>query len=348
MSQYLLPVIHSEDEFKIPWQTLRSIIGGESIIDIEEIDTVSIDLAVAFLKDYGVNPETAEGQAALTEIRDLAIEYLHSVILKNIERVDFDRAISDKSLPELLLAATSGQNSNRVNWPCIVLKVAHAMAHALWHHDSEAQEQALIVVENRLRPFLFEEFAADWIGDAQCKIPLIDFEIKKSKDIFRVVTKLLQKPGNISAQIRDRIGVRFVVEDVFCSVLLIKFLRTRGIFMYANNIPEEAKNSLAEFGHMEELYKEFGPPDYAASGDNSGIVDDDKMVNPYSSADFKMIKLIERLLVLLPSGRRTFFCYELQILTRTQWEKLSNGVTHHDAYKARQVTAVRKRIMKAS
>ena len=70
MSQHLIPVIHSEDEFKIPWQTLRSIIGGKSIIDINEIDTVSIDQAVAFLRDYGVNPDTVEGQAALTEIRN--------------------------------------------------------------------------------------------------------------------------------------------------------------------------------------------------------------------------------------------------------------------------------------
>ncbi len=346
MSQHLLPVIHSEEEFKIPWQTLRSIIGGESIIDINEIDMASINQAIAFLKDYGVNPDSTEGQVTLIEIRDMAIEYLHDVILKDIEKVDFDRAISDKSLPELLFAAARWQNRKRVNWPCIVLKVAHAMAHALWHHDSEAQEQALIVVENRLKPFLFGEFGADWIGDTQCKIPLVDFEIKKGKDVFRVVTKLLQKPGNISVQIRDRIGVRFVVEDVFCSVLLIKFLRTRGIFMYANNIPEEAKNSLVEFAHIEELYKEFGPPDYATSGERSDLANDDKMVNPYSSADFKMIKLIERLLVLLPSGRRAFFCYELQILTRTQWRKLSDGVTHHDAYKARQVAAVRKRIMK--
>lgn len=348
MSQHLIPVIHSEDEFKIPWQTLRSIIGGESIIDIGEIYTDSIDLAVSFLKDYGVNPDTTEGRAALSEIKELTIEYLHKLILKDFERAEFDRVISDKSIPELLLAAASWQNSNRVNWPCVVLKVAHAMAHALWSHDSEAQQQALIVIENRLKPFLFQAYEANWIGDAQCKIPLIDFEIKKNKDIFRVATKLLQKPGNISAQIRDRIGVRFVVEDVFCSVLLIKFLRSRGIFMYANNIPEAAKNSLAEFGHIEELYKEFGPPDYISSVEKTGAENGDTKVNPYSSADFRMIKLIERLLVLLPSGRRSFFCYELQILTRSQWQKLSNGFTHHDAYKARQVAGVRKRILKTS
>jgi len=313
MSQHLLPVIHSEDEFKIPWQTLRSIIGGESIIDISEFHTDHIALAESFLKEYGVNPDTSEGRAALGEIRALAIEYLQSVILKDFERAEFDRVIANKTLTELMLAASSWQSSKRVNWPCIMLKVAHAMAHALWSHDSEAQTQALTVIENRLEPFLFEEFESDWIGDTQCKIPLIDFEIKRGKDIFRVVTKLLQKPGNISAQIRDRIGVRFVVEDVFCSILLIKFLRTRGVFMYANNIPEEAKNSLVEFAQIEDIYREFGPPDYATFGEKAGAANEDHMLNPYSSADFKMIKLIERLLLLLPSGRRTFFCYELQI-----------------------------------
>ena len=345
MKQHLIPVIHSEDEFKIPWQTLRSIIGGESIIDIGEIHTSNIDLALSFLGAYGVNPDTEEGRAALAEIRDLAMEYLRSVILKDIERADFDRAIADKSLPELLVAASSWQSRRRVNWFCVVLKVAHAIAHALWSHDSEAQDQALIVIENRFKPFLFHEYGAEWIGDAQCKIPMIDFEIKKDKDIFRVATKLLQKPGNLSAQIRDRIGVRIVVEDIFCSVLLIKFLRSRGIFMYANNIPEESKNSLFEFEQIEELYKEFGPPDYAIATGKSSADNGRQRTNPYSSSDFQMIKLIERLLVLLPSGRRTFFCYELQILTRSQWESLANSLTHHDAYEARQVAAVRKRIM---
>ena len=118
--------------------------------------------------------------------------------------------------------------------------------------------------------------------------------------------------------------------------------------MYANNIPEEAKNSLAEFEQIEALYEEFGPPDYSVEPKEKTPEKDKSNVNPYSSADFRMIKLIERLLVLLPSGRRTFFCYELQIFTRAQWENLSNRQTHHDAYEARQVAAVRRRIMKAS
>jgi len=345
---HLLPVIDSEEEFSIPWQTLRSIIGGVSIIDIGEVHIHTFDEANNFLKSYGINPQTAEGKLALEEVKDLAIEYLNNVILKAKEKPGFARAISKKTLPEILVSATQWPANGAINWPCLVLKAAHATAHALWSHDSEAEVQALNVIDARLKPFLFEEQGITWIGDSHCKIPLLDFDFKRGKDLFRVVTKLLQKPGNISASIRDRIGLRFVVEDVFCCILLIKFLRSRGIFMYANNIPEETKNSLVEFEQIKELYEEFGPPDYRLDAKDIKLKKNSNNVNPYSSVDFRMIKLIERLLVLLPSGRRTFFSYELQIFTRAQWQNLSNSQTNHDAYEARQVAAVRKRILKRS
>ena len=114
--------------------------------------------------------------------------------------------------------------------------------------------------------------------------------------------------------------------------------------MYVNNIPEDTKNSLANFSHIEELYKDYGPPSHYRSSKTKSSLFEPKKENPYSSNDFQMIKLVERLLVTLPSGRRTFFPYELQIFTRTQWKKIENKQTNHDAYEKRQINAVKERL----
>jgi uncharacterized protein (TIGR04562 family) len=66
--------------------------------------------------------------------------------------------------------------------------------------------------------------------------------------------------------------------------------------------------------------------------------------NHYSSKKFKMIKIIERVLVTTGSGRKVFFPFELQILTRQTQDLLSHKKTRHSAYEKRQVKGVRRRL----
>ncbi len=66
--------------------------------------------------------------------------------------------------------------------------------------------------------------------------------------------------------------------------------------------------------------------------------------NPFSSSKFKMIKLIERLLITLPDGRRTFFPYEVQIMDKATHHTARQGNSNHDAYEKRQMREVRRRV----
>jgi uncharacterized protein (TIGR04562 family) len=73
--------------------------------------------------------------------------------------------------------------------------------------------------------------------------------------------------------------------------------------------------------------------------------------NHYSSKKFKMIKMIkiiERVLVTTGSGRKVFFPFELQILTRQTQDSLSHKKTHHSAYEKRQVKEVRRRLFRGT
>lgn len=347
-----LPVIDSSEELRLPWEALRVIIGGKSIIDTNEIRIKSEKDAELFLNAYGLNTTLADDVSSIRLIIDFSIEYLNKIILvdnPNIIIPDQFRCMSATQLLKSAAELSYGKNPKSgydLNWPCIILKVCHAAAHALWEHDLEAHEKAIDVIEERLKPYLYESHGSWWIGDDLCSIPLVEHSIKREKHLFRVITKLLHKPGNISSSIRDHVGLRFVVEDVFCAVLLITFLKRRNVFMYANNIPEEARNSLVGLDEIQKLYEAYGPPAYNTSDSiesvEVGKINEEK--NPFSSSDFGMIKMVQRLLVTLPSGRRTFFPYELQILTRSKLEHLSTGEAAHDAYEKRQVDAVKKRL----
>jgi hypothetical protein len=57
-----------------------------------------------------------------------------------------------------------------------------------------------------------------------------------------------------------------------------------------------------------------------------------------------MIKIVERVLVTTGSGRKVFFPFELQILTRHTQDSLSHKNTRHSAYEKRQVKGVLRRL----
>ena len=73
--------------------------------------------------------------------------------------------------------------------------------------------------------------------------------------------------------------------------------------MYANVLPLESKKSLAEFHQIEALFAEFSEPMDSAV-EERGEQSWPTANNHYSSKKFKMIKIIERVLVTTSSGRK--------------------------------------------
>ena len=117
--------------------------------------------------------------------------------------------------------------------------------------------------------------------------------------------------------------------------------------MYANVIPQESKNSLAEFHEIEALFAEFSDPnqEFVIGGSNSTWPGGD---NHYSSKKFKMIKIIERILVSTSNGRKAFFPCEIQILTKKTHESLNQKKMKHSAYEKRQAEAVKRRLFRGT
>ena len=336
-----IPVIANADELNIPWQTLQTIIAGRSLIDNFEMQIETLDDAGRFLKAYGFEDHD-EPEA----LRARSLEYIDSVLLRDCS-LSLPPAMRRLRLPQLLLAASSSEDKTRADWSCMILKVCHAVAHARWTRDENAYRAALDKVNTRLEPYLHEAGVGIWLGDDGCRIPLVEYRIKSGKHFFRLVTKLLLKEGNLSADIYDHIGMRFVTHDIFSAILLIRFLRSRHVFMYANLLPQAAKNSLAEFHQIEALFADFsGPIREGVTQTRDGPWPGSN--NHYSSKNFKMIKIVERILVSTHNGRKVFFPCEIQILTRQTHEALNRKKMNHSAYEKRQVKGVRRRLLQGT
>jgi len=332
-----LPVISDPDELNISWHTLQTIIAGRSLIDTFEFHIDNLDEAYKFLDAYGLDVNQD-----LETLRETAVEYLEKVLLRDTT-LCIPESVHHLSPPELLLEASANPKTPISEWSCVLLKVCHAIAHAKWTRDEDAYNGALVKINERLKPFLVDSKDGVWIGDENCRIPIIEFSIKSEKQFFRLVTKLLLKEGNLSAGIYDHIGMRIVTNDIFSAILLIKFLRSRNIFMYANVIPQESKNSLAEFHEIEALFAEFsGPIQEIVTRESKSTWPGNE--NRFSNKKFKMIKIIERILVTRSNGRKVFFPCEIQILTKQTHESLSKKKMGHSAYEKRQVKGVKLRL----
>jgi uncharacterized protein (TIGR04562 family) len=337
-----VPMIEHADELNIPWHTLQTIIAGRSLIDTFELHISSLEEAERFLQAYGLECDDEP-----EELRGQALEYIETVLLQE-SQLRLPEAVRRLSLAELLVAASTSPDRKIAEWCCMILKVCHAVAHARWTRDENAYRAALARVHSRLEPYLIETGDGIWIGDEHCRIPLVDYRVKSEKRFFRLINKLLLKEGNLSADIYDHIGLRFVTHDIFAAILLIRFLRSRHVFMYANVLPQQSKNSLAEFEQIEALFAEFSDPILESATKTSKRGGWPGSENNYSSKKFRMIKIVERMLVTTRAGRKVFFPCEIQILTRQTHELLKRDKMEHSAYERRQVKGVRRRLLRGT
>jgi uncharacterized protein (TIGR04562 family) len=325
---------------------LETIIGGKSIVDIRKLYIPDIEAAKDFIRAYGFEPENEIDSETIRNIREHALKFINEVLLPHQGIDQTPAKYSDLTIEEYLLEASKFDCKAWPNWPCIVLKAIHCAAHVLYTHDSEAHAVALATIKDRFLPFISEEDGEICIGDKESRIHLIAFNIKDQKVFNRTMTKLLHKPGNLASEIVDRLGVRFVVQDVASVVPLIEFLCSRNIIMYANNLPERTKNSLSEYDQLLNTY--FG--DISGNSDRkkdlNEIADAEskEKSNPSSHKDFQVIQIAERLMIKLASGRSTVFPYEIQILDKKSWERSQTGYASHFAYESRQIERVRRRL----
>ena len=346
-------------------KVLTSIVGGKSALDLTRLHFQTEEQAHQFVLSYGFDLSSAEQVEKLWYYHRRALVLLTEKLgftLEEIPAVLRDRReLGD--LTKLLLMASSyhPKDKDLQRWSCALLRAMHVFVHAENDLFSSFSEE---IQKQILSPFQDCLFTEGSTGTTYLKSPreqgesiaLNGFEIKPFKTSSSTVIKLLAKPDAYAMSVFDKLGVRFVTNDLFDTFRVVRFLVEENLISFPHIMPDQSSNNLfpadlfveicrkmamrPEPHTVEEMERKFQAT-LAERKDESGFL---RKENSFSSEDYRFIKFICRRLVRIPGGLQFFYPYEVQLMDAQAHLKILSGPSHHQAYKERQRSAARKRL----
>jgi uncharacterized protein (TIGR04562 family) len=347
----------------IRWRTLRHTLDGRSPIDFPRVNVGSNDEAVAFLAAYGFDWDIDDHQIEIRKMHTQAITFIEDELLDGEQIPDPVRTQTD--LRKILVWASTRERGNCALWSCALLRVLHALAHSHSFlndlYGDEVREQILQAFE----PHLHIRSKGLSLGRPPTDISLVDFEVKPAKTKHSVLLKLLHKPQSVAVSIFDRIGVRFVTEERFDVLLVANYLDVNNVVAFSNLVPGRTRNTLVDLDWLEDDYRRL-----RASGAETGQNTDElrnilrnavrvmpypparkPLYNAHTSSAYHALQFTCRKLIWVNASHegktareRFFFPFEIQILDEESYRQSRSGFAAYGEYKARQKSAVRKRV----
>jgi uncharacterized protein (TIGR04562 family) len=308
----------SPGKWKIGESVLRVLIGGRSFLDTKDgfIGTFrNVHGAENYLGAYGFNLhdpiEKAELQGSLQE----AIRFIRSYFLKpgNPEGLALEipkKIIETKTIPEILLFASSETQTELRLWACAILRVIHTLSHVdrdiRTHYFTDIQTQIL----DRFYRQLHRDEAGDlYLGrttDDPYRVNLVRFDVKPKKARDSILMKLLHKPESVAEELFDRVGVRFVTKNRTDAVRVIQYLEHANVVVSANIKPSRSRNTLIRVEEFEAVLKESLPELKAGNLseaelrqklEHCGHPEPNAVDNPFSSEHYRAIQFTCRQLI---------------------------------------------------
>lgn len=363
---------HHGAEGQVPFNasTLRTIIQGESAVDLPALQLNTRAEVRAFLRAYGYDPEHEEQVAEARAIVARATSILRHHIMRPHEAMPREIEAVKDPVPLVLWASGVDLEGGAVArplqlWACALLRVCHTLSHA-WSEVNEAHGPAIrsqIVSRFEAHVHADRERGQIFLGTGPDRVALRDFFVRPTKTVEAATLKLLRAVENVAAGIFDWVGVRFVVETPIDALLTIRYLRAHHVISYPNLIPGRGRNSLFDWAEIEgwlarhessslTLAEQVGALRQLSARNASATsgARNHRDHNEHSSDDYRAIQFTCREMVRLPMGSggssaRFFFPYEVQILDAVSHAASASGPASHEAYKHRQWLAVRRRVL---
>ncbi len=320
--------------YTFDWDALEIVIGGKSAIDSKAgLPIRSQEDIFKFSDCYGYDLENPIEKAELFGNFQESISFIKRYFLKPDNpdglSVEFPRKILEiTDIQQLLAMAPSMLQLNQHRsqaqtyqsiWACAVLKIMHTISHLdkdlRTSYFSEIQKQ---ILDRFYRYIHSDENGKVYLGkdskDPE-RIDLVLFDSKPKKKRDSLILKLLQKPENVAEDIFDRIGIRFVTENHFDALRVVRFLKDRYIIMPANIKPSRSRNTmfrlsefrvqLEKFLHQVEegklkasdLDKKIAAVLTAKSPQKKSSQSNEDQKNPHSSKHHESIQFTSRQLV---------------------------------------------------
>jgi len=327
-----------------PFQTLRTILGGQSAIDIDRLQVRDLEQAEAFLDSYGYPWNDPDERDAIEALRRTALGFIRDELLDPGESIP-PSILQQADVRQLLVDVSAPRPSP---WACALLRVMHTLAHASSDFSIRFADQIEAQVLGRFAQRVRRDSTGLWLGE----VPLVHYEARARKPLPSVVLKLLHKPANVAADIFDRLGVRFVTANRLDALLVVRYLRAEHIIMFANIKPRRSKNSLVDLDQLEAAAARIDDPEALAAEIESWPYPEPgpDPANPYSSRSYHAIQFTARQRVRVTDKHgdsfRFFFPFEIQILDKASYIEGRRGFASHVEYKARQRAAARQRVLR--
>lgn len=353
---------------------LHSVAGGGSSLDLPRLSLYSVKEANEFIKAYGFDMQSEDDRERLWQIHRRALVFLVQKL--NFLESEIPVEIKDRKLlgemSQLLILASSQQPElrNLQRWACAVLRVIHVFVHTetdlFSAFSEEIQKQILTPVQESIvndglsgRTFLRRKD-----GEARDlePLPLVAFEVKAFKTSSSSVIKLLAKSDALALNVFDRLGFRFVTENMFDVFRVIRFLVEEGFISAPHIIPDQSTNTIYPVSLFCQVAEDLQSRKLTLRGEDldehfrkelerrGEEISFLRKENQFSGNDYRFIKFIARQMVSVPmKGSSTgflkfFFPFEIQIMDKKSHASILSGPSQHGAYKDRQVLAARKRV----
>ncbi len=305
------------------WDVFDIMLNAKSVLDSKVF--VGTDLtretAHLFMQGYGIDPVDPVSRAELFGTFQEALQFIMRYFLKdgNSEGLEYRipstlYMITDITDLFILASVKTGKPDNEERiWAEIVLKVMHTLLHI----DKDLRSNYFSVIQTQIFDRFYKYLHRDkenrlFLGDNENKysIPLVDFQTKAKKSRESVLIKLLHKVENVAEELFDRVGVRFITENRFDSLRVLKFLVEKSIVIphnaktsrsvntlidlakfkrgYSRILKESMRHGLTETGFLEAMEREIV---------NSALIREGQDRNQHSKATYRSIQFTCRQLV---------------------------------------------------
>ncbi len=308
------------------WETMHTIIGGRSALDLSHLRLVGggPEEAYRFLARYGYDLNIASNAEDVERLRVEALGFVRGVLLPGLPGVQVPAEFDTMPILDLLRLAAgeldmpvqAGANEPEVDsnlgmaWACAILRVMHTIAHAANYFQNSYYREIRERILNRfVEQVHAREDGSQFLHCAAFDVPLVRFEVKETKPLRSVVLKLLQKQENVAYDLFDHIGVRIIVQRPVDALFVVRALREEHTIMYPNVKPTRSRNTLIDLEaydtHVRECLQKFqrGELDEAQTAkavhefDIKPTGSEQVDWNPYSSDKYRSIQFTCRQMI---------------------------------------------------
>ncbi len=370
------------NNYHLEWETVSVVLNNESAIDIPYLYTNTFEKAHEFILGYGFDPNDASQATELEKLKSDAVHFIENQLLQDPDdpsrRLQLpDEVIREPDVRNLMIWASTPKHPQS-RWACSLLRVMHTLTHVNNDLASNVFPSIQKQVLDRVLRHVHSDPAGDvYLGRDESGIRLYMLDIKTQKSFESHVLKLLHKPENVSAEVYDRIGFRFVTFNKLEALMVLTYLR-ENVFTLPNVHTGRSRNTLIDVGryHFEldrltARFKKGEIDDREFLKEAARIAESDicaphvkperlRDFNLYSSTEYTSIQFTCRQLVRIspPPSRivpgtdldgdireyRFFFPFEIQLLDKKSYIESRRGRASHTEYKRAQLRAARERI----